>query len=257
VADRHAQDVVAAAEEATAAVALDQHLERVGCRHERHLDLVQPARERGRRAELQLLVAVQRRTGDAATLDVGAAEGAADPFERREDALLCRQRLHPDGIEVALVPGLRDLQLRADADGHLRQVPPGDHVERRLQWQCQPERDGPPLAGSQDERTGCAFPTDPLLADRLAVLAVVAGVLVLGPHDERQVQVADLLLELAGEDLDDPVERAARPTDGGVHDRVHGRAAAEPGLESLEHHGCPLPSGGGSVTSGGGDRSRQ
>ncbi len=225
--------VVALGEETAALVRLDHDLQPARRGEEGHLDLVDRARLTGRRKDLDLLVAGQPLAGppDVAELQVGGLEGVAELPERFQDRFLGGQRPHRQRVEVSLVPGARDLQLRADAE-HGPEVLAVQFGDRRLPGQGDGERHGVFGLLRQPES---AADREAVEDGRRLVLLVLA--LALDPGDEEEGDPVHRRVRSAAAQPDLAGEGAAGQGRSGLQDGVdRGSADPEGSEQLLEHH---------------------
>jgi hypothetical protein len=206
------------------------HVPRPG--QERHRNVVEHASEGGRRQEVDLLEERQLLVYavDAVLLQVRVAEREADAGHRVEDAVLGGQRLDRDRVHVLRVDDRAcQVQVGLQPDGHAGQVLAEHGGHRGLPRHLH-------LEGHLDLR---ACP-DEFLARELHVLEGqvdgLAVVPLLDPGQQGHRQRLDLLVDLATDEDDLTVQRAAGAhvpvEDAGVHRRA---ALAEAGHHLLEH----------------------
>lgn len=225
--------VVPAGEEPAAPVGLQDDLHAARGGEEGHLDLVHRVRVLRRRGQLDLLVEGELLAGaaDAAVLQIRGPEAESEPAECFEDHLLHRQGAHRELIEVALVLGPGDRQLRADAE-HDAQALPVQLGDRCLPGQRDRERHtelrtlGQPEAAAHGEAL-----------EGHDVLLLPLLVLGLHPRDELQRDVVDVEVGAAALEMDLAGQGAAGSGRPGGEDGVDGGAAhAERAEQSFEHH---------------------
>ncbi len=232
-----AERVATLPEEAAALVRLQHHVELVRRGDEGEFHLVQPSGERRGRVELQLLEErkLLRHTVQPACLDVGAVEVEPQPPERVEHRVLRRQRVHLDGVEVALVRSSGDHQFRAHPHGHAGQLTAAHGGDRRLPRDHELERHGDELL--------CGH-THAVLDDDTVELTgsreLVVAALHLDPGHQRQRDLTDLRVVAAALDPHLPGDGLSGHGVRGVQHRVDGRAAdAERAEQPFEHGRCP------------------